>query len=49
VSDLTRVRDRLIADLQKKKPQAGIGTARVMRIVRAAGKIKKIKKRLKKI
>ena len=59
VSDLTRVRDALIADLQKEKPQARtrpvqsmqpVQPARAVRAVPAipaAGKIKKIKKRLK--
>jgi murein DD-endopeptidase MepM/ murein hydrolase activator NlpD len=57
VSDLTRVRNALIADLQKKtipvetQPRQPIQLARAVRIVPAvpvAGKIKKIKKRLKK-
>jgi hypothetical protein len=55
VSDLTRVRDELIADLQKKtipietQPMQPARAVRVVPAIPAAGKVKKIKKRLKDI
>jgi murein DD-endopeptidase MepM/ murein hydrolase activator NlpD len=55
VSDLTRVRDALIAELQKKttpietQPMQPARAVRVVPAIPAAGKVKKIEKRLKDI
>jgi murein DD-endopeptidase MepM/ murein hydrolase activator NlpD len=48
VSDLTRVRDGLVAELQKKTILIETQPTSAMPVVCAAGKIKKIKKRTKK-